>query len=266
MVLAGCGVSKTIDPVAAAATKSENAGGAKMDMTVAASADGKSFTVTAGGVFDQSEGDMTMDLSDVVSQAGLPASDGTAEFRYLQENGDPVVYMSIPFLSSQLPGGASWIKIDLEQAGKSLGVDLDQLINQANQNPAQALDMLRASGSVTEVGTETVDGVSTTHYKATIDLSQAADKLGSDAEAWVQRLVNAGAPATIPVDVWIGDDGLIRRLTMDESLATGAQSGDVKVTIDISDYGTPVNVTAPPASDTIDLTALASQAAAAAKG
>src|SRR6185312_4858708 len=79
-VVAGCGVQKTLDPVAAAATKTQNAGGAKLAMTVGVTADGKTFDVTANGVFDKEQGDLTMDLPDPVGQA---------EIRYLQESGDP---------------------------------------------------------------------------------------------------------------------------------------------------------------------------------
>ena len=94
--------------------------------------------------------------------------------RYLEENGDPVMYANLPFLADKLPGGKTWIRLDLEQAGQKLGVDLNQLLSQADQNPGQILDLLRASGSVETIGTETVDGASTTHYKATIELDKVA--------------------------------------------------------------------------------------------
>ena len=258
-VVAGCGVQKTIDPVAAAATKTENAGGAKLAMTVGVTADGKTFNATANGVFDKDQGDLTMDLSDALGAAGLQGADGSVELRYLEESGDPVMYLNMPFLSSRLPTGQSWIRLDLEQAGTSLGVDLNQLMGQAGQNPSDVLDMLRASGSVQEVGTETVNGDSTTHYEATIDLAKAAGRLGDRAQQLVQNLIAQGAPSSIPVDVWIGDDGLVRKLTLDESLSAQGHSADVKLDLELSDYGTAVNVTAPPADQTLDLTSLLGQ-------
>ena len=256
VALAGCGVSKTIDPVASAATKTQNAGGVKVAMTVATTAGGRSFTVDANGAFDKDQGQLTMNL---------PGSGGTAEVRYLTESGDPVVYVNVPALSSQLPGGKSWLRLDVAKAGQALGVDVAQLMNQAGQNPADVLDMLRASGSVDEVGTETVNGESTTHYKATIDLKQAAGKIGDRAQQMVQHLIAEGAPSSLPVDVWIGDDGLVRKLAMNESFAAGGSSAAANLSILFSDYGTDVSVTAPPAEQTLDLTALASQFASAAK-
>ncbi len=245
--VAGCGVQKTLDPVAAAATKTQNAGGAKLAMTVGVTADGKTFDVTANGVFDKEQGDLTMDLPDPVGQA---------EIRYLQESGDPVMYLNMPFLSSRLPIGQSWVKLDLEKTGKSLGVDLSQLMGQSGQNPSDVLDMLRASGSVQEVGTETVNGDSTTHYRVTIDLAKTAGQLGDRAQQLVQSLIAQGAPSSIPVDVWVGDDGLVRKLTLDESLAAQGHSAEVKLDLELSDYGTAVNVTAPAADQTFDLTSL----------
>ena len=151
--LAGCGVWKTVDPVASAATKTENAGGAKVAMTVGLDGPGgQSFSLAANGVFDKGPADMTMDVSSLLAAANLPSSDGSIEVRYLQESGDPVLYLNAPFLSTMIPGGKPWVRLDLEQAGKGLGVDLNQLMGQANQNPAQVLDMLRASGSVSRSG------------------------------------------------------------------------------------------------------------------
>ena len=252
VVLAGCGVSKTLDPVAAAATKTENAGGVKVVMTVGVTAGGKTFTVDANGAFDKDEGQLTLALG----------GQGTAELRFLQEGGDPVVYLNMPMLSSQLPGGKSWIRLDVAKAGQALGVNVDQLLSQAGQNPADALDLLRASGSVDEVGTETVNGEPTTHYKATIDLEKAVSKLGDRAQQLVQHLIDQGAPSSLPVDVWIGDDGLVRKLTMDESVSASGSSAEVDLSLVFSDYGTDVNVSAPPAGDTLDLTQLATAAAA----
>jgi hypothetical protein len=258
-VVAGCGVQKTLDPVASAAAKTENAGGVKLAMTVGVTADGKTFNVTANGVFDKDQGDLTMDLSDALGAAGLNGADGSVVLRYVQEGGDPVMYLNMPFLSSRLPTGQSWVRLDLEKAGKSLGVDLDQLMGQAGQNPSDVLDLLRASGSVQEVGTETVNGDSTTHYTATIDLAKAAGVVGDRAQQLVQSLIAQGAPSSIPVDVWVGDDGLVRKLTMDESLSAQGQPAEVTLDLELSDYGTEVNVTAPPADETLDLTSLLGQ-------
>jgi hypothetical protein len=252
-MLAGCGVSQTIDPIAAAATKTEKAGGVKVAMTMGVTAGGRSFSIDANGAFDGGNGELTMNLSSVLGAAG---SNGAAEMRFIEESGHPVIYLNMPFLAGEIPGGASWLRLDLDQAGKALGVDVSRLVSQAGQNPADALDMLRAAGSVDEVGTETLAGGPTTHYKASIDLAKAVDKLPERVQQAVQRLIDQGAPSVLPVDVWIGDDGLVRKLTMDESLPTAGSTGQVRLSMTFSDYGTPVNVVAPPADQTLDLSGM----------
>ena len=250
------GLGKTIDPVSAAVTKSEDAGGAKFALTVTATPPtGQAVTVDANGVFDGQSADVTTDLSSALAAAGAPSgTSGQIEIRYLQENGDPVIYANAPALSALIPGGATWVRLDLETLGKSLGVDLNQLLGQGAQNPSDALSLLQSIGSVDKVGTETIDGVSTTHYTAEIDptkvAEQAATQIGGALGQRIQNAVsNASAtPAPIPVDVWIGDDGLVRRVVLDLSGTHDGRTGSLHLQLDISDYGTPVNVTAPPSS------------------
>jgi hypothetical protein len=230
LAIAGAAVlalSKSADPVSAAITKSEDAGGAKLALTVTADdGSGQPVTVTAGGLFDQSDADITIDASGLPANAGLAGASGPIEVRYLQENGDPVVYANVPRLASFIPGGKSWVKLDLAQAAQKLGVKLPGTASAATQNPGQLLDLLRSVGSVETVGAEE--------------------------QALVSHLIANGAPTSIPVDVWIGDDGLVHKLTFNESV--GGHSGGL--TLDISDYGTPVTVTAPDANDTLDATGL----------
>ena len=76
------------------------------------------------------------------------------------------IYMTSPLFARQLPQGKTWMSLDLQKAGKAAGVDFSSL---SAQTPGQTLEQLKASGDVTKVGTETLDGVETTHYTATLD-------------------------------------------------------------------------------------------------
>src|ERR1700759_533078 len=109
------GLGKTIDPGSAAVTKSEDAGGAKFALTVTASpSSGQPVTVAANGVFDGQSGDVTADLTGALGALGAPTgTSGQVEIRLLEENGDPVVYANAPALSAMIPGGATWIRLDL---------------------------------------------------------------------------------------------------------------------------------------------------------
>lgn len=263
-VLAGCGVSGTIDPVASAATKSENAGAARMTFSATISspslAAGKDLTMTGSGVVAHDEAAMTLDMSQLLQQSGAPAgTDGTAKEVYLTQGGDSIIYMEMGMLG-KLPGGKHWIEINLSKAGRSLGVDFSKLMSGPTAtNPAEMLSMLKAtSGQVDNLGSETIDGDVTTHYRATVDLAKAAKLRGISSGA-LQQLTGQGVPTQVPEDVWIGSDGLVRQFRMSYATTTNNAPVTTTMTIGLSDYGTAVTVTAPSADDVFDATDLATQ-------
>jgi len=246
--LTGCGVRNTVDPVAAAATKSQASDGYKATMSVTMSSGAAQTAITGHGTFGKDEGELSIDL---------PGNGATMHVIELVEDGDPVVYMSLGSLMGQLSGGKSWLRLDLEKAGKSAGIDVSRLLNAAGgQNPSQALELLRSSGDVSEAGKETLDGVETTHYHGSVDLKKAAGLSGATSDA-VQRLLDLGAPAEIPVDVWVDDAGYVRQYKTSYDQSYGGQPVSMRMTMNMSDYGTPVEVSAPPADDVFDVTGLA---------
>lgn len=152
------------------------------------------------------------------------------------------IYMSSPLFTRALPAGKKWMKIDLAQLAKAKGINMQSLMS---QSPSEGLERLEAAGTVSEVGTETIDGVATTHYQVTnLDPS----KLPQGA-----KLSALGHFIYGPIDVWIGDDnGYVYREKMLISYAVNGQSGDLKMTINLSKFGEPVHVSVPPASETLD--------------
>jgi hypothetical protein len=246
--LAGCGATGLVDPVASAASKSAGAGGVRVSMRVEVSSPSFGDSVVTGtGLVDQDQGRVSLDLSGI--GASLPPQFAGAasgiDVLYDTEGGDHVVYAHAPFLA-QFLGGKDWVRLDLERAASSAGVNLSGVLGQAAGNPVQILDLLRQNGDVTEVGPDTVDGVATTKYHASVDLEKALTSKGVP-EATVQEMLNNGAPAQLPVDVWIGnDDGLVREVQ--STLAVPSAGGDVKTvaTVKLSDWGTPVAVEPPP--------------------
>jgi hypothetical protein len=154
------------------------------------------------------------------------------------------IYMKSPLFSDALPKGKTWMKIDLERALQSQGIDFSTL---GSQDPTQTLAQLERVGTVTVVGDEDVNGTATTHYRGHVDLSKVpqGDK--------IKALTNAKYG---PTDVWIGkDDGLVRRMKVSYSVATaGAARQSISFTTDFSDFGKGVVVTVPSAADTYDAT------------
>lgn len=158
------------------------------------------------------------------------------------------LYMSSPLFSGLLPSGKTWAKLDFQKALASKGINFSQLLG---QTPAQSLKQLAAAGEVTKVGTETIDGVETTHYRAHIDPS----KLPQGAK--IEALTHAKYGAT---DIWIGNsDGYIHRTTEAYSYSASGRSVSTRLTMDFSKFGESVHVTVPPASETYDMTNAAIQ-------
>lgn len=180
-----------------------------------------------------------------------------------------VFYMSFPALSQVLEGDKEWIKFDLEELGKAQGIDLSQFTQFGQADPSQALQYLRAvSGEVKDEGSEEVRGVSTTHYAARVDLRKFPDVLPEDQREAAKKAVDSlidqlGGRSELPMEVWIDDQGLIRRQRFDFSFEPqGAAKFSFRYDIELYDFGVEVDVEPPPAENTADFTELLSQGAA----
>jgi hypothetical protein len=91
-----------------------------------------------------------------------------------------------------------------------------------------------------------IDGVTTTHYRAIIDLSKVPNG---------NKIAQLTHVQYEPVDVWIGRDGLVRRMHLGYTVPAGSPgAGSVEMTMDLSRYGEPVYVSVPDASQTYDAT------------
>jgi len=271
-VTAGCGDGGTgnalsLDPVAAAATKTQAAGAARIRfaMVIGAPQLGKTLKMRGTGAIDGTSAQMSFRLGSMLGQMGLPSSMGSlAQLRHatikeiaLEEYGDYVIYMRLGFLSSQLPGGKQWIKLDVSKLGKAAGLDLGKLLSGSQFQPSDMLGMLTSEGAkIQKVGPATVDGVATTHYRATIDLAKALQSKGL-----TSPLLNGitAQMKTAKADVWIGKDGLVRRIRVSYNVPHGAMPMRSTMTMSLYDYGANVSIAAPPSSQVFDATSFAQQ-------
>jgi hypothetical protein len=250
--LAACGGDAVaLDPVAQAATKTGNAESMRieMSMTLAAPEFGtKPVTFKLQGIAANKRSAMTM---------RMPAVEGV-ELGDIEVRADGlVVYMRMPFLQVAAPQLKPWIKVDLGEAGKDLGIDLDALMELSNQsNPTKALDFLRAAGQVKELGDATVRGVKTTRYKGVIDLERYAKQLeqkggGNAASSSIRKVMELSGATTMPIELWIDEDSLVRRMVWNQTVsAVAGKASTVKATMDLFDYGANVKVVIPPDDQT----------------
>jgi hypothetical protein len=109
------------------------------------------------------------------------------------------------------PGDEKWMKLEVP------GSDEPAL------SPVLMLGLLRdASREIARVGEEDVRGEPTVHYELTVDCQEAEIKCDGE---------------TV-VDVWIAEDGLVRRVAVDEV--------GTSVTMEFFDFGVPGDVDPPP--------------------
>ncbi|MQA97146.1 MAG: LppX_LprAFG lipoprotein [Streptosporangiales bacterium] len=163
-----------------------------------------------------------------------------------------VIYMKMQMLSS-MTGGKPWLKMSLADLEQKSGINVDQLMEQSQQmNPVTNTQMLTSSKDAKKVGTEEVGGVQTTHYTGTYDPEASMAKLDPKTREAAQKAM-AGMK-DMKFDLWVDDQQLPRKMVLRGKVAskeTGA--GSMAMTMLFSDFGEPVNISAPPASQTQDI-------------
>jgi hypothetical protein len=285
-VLAGCGggglaaESLTVDQLSQAATASTQAPSGRFAFSFDMTFPGTSMPLefSGEGAYD-TEAERTALTFDLSSLAGLlggllggmggtndknPFDFGDAGAWKIDAVQDgKVVYLRFPAIASQLPEGKTWVKVDPESTGKTAGFDLSELRELSGTDPRSLLDLLKAvSGEIETVGTDELRGVETTHYRATIDLSKYEElvppaerkELGSMAE----DLVEQSGLAEMPFDIWLDEDGHVRKVEATVAAAPEGTSEEVEasLTFELYDYGEDVDISPPPAEDVADESAL----------
>jgi hypothetical protein len=246
------------DPVAiAAATTDRQGGGVAFAMKGVVTTEGKPVPLSVRGTVDRK------------GQRGEYTSSttfGTASLKVKQIIDKQLLYLNSPVFAGRLPGGKSWMKIDLAQVAKTPGLDLNALgASGPSQAPASGLDYLHGAGAAKELGTAKVGGVATTHYRVKVDLERAAKRSpDASAKTAIKRLIDSmKGHSTLPVDVWIDANHLVRRQRVDYTATVAGQTSKFVITTDYTAYGAKVSATPPADSATFDgLNALKKAAAA----
>ena len=174
----------------------------------------------------------------------------------------PVVYMRSSLFAGEPHSKGPWVKLDFARIEREHGVNVNALANTGGNDPSEMLSTLAGeSDSITTVGHATVRGVDTTHYRAVIDLSKVAASappaLRAAARRSEARLEALLGKHLMPVDVWIGADGRVRRVAYRTSVSIPGQAGALttSVRLEMFGFGVLAPAAAPPAARTTDLTA-----------
>jgi hypothetical protein len=227
---------------------------------------GKTFRMRASGAIDGTSGELTFNLGSLLRQMGVPQGamagttmselkDASMKEIFLQQDGHYVIYLQLGVLASQMPGGKPWLELDLSKLGKSAGLDFGKLLSGSQLQPTDLLGMLRSEGAkVRKLGAATINGTATTHYRVTVDVAEALQAKGLTSPLLGSL---AAQMPKLPEDVWIGRDGLVRRVEIAYGFAPAGRQLRMRMTMNLSHYGAHIKIAAPPSSDVFDATQLA---------
>ena len=273
LAVAGCGSSGSssnqANQVSRAAFVSTGTAGYRMRFGMVLSSPGLPQPITAAGAgrfnVRRRSGEVTLDMSfGNIPQVATVLGTSTLHLRELIDG--TTVYIQLPdALTSKVPSlsGKPWVKIDLAKAASAAGIPgLGSLVNNpTSSDPSQFLQYLRAAGSVSKVGSDNVNGIPTTHYRAVIDLNKVPNALpaasrsqAQSAIAELERLTNLHQ---IPVGVWIDSQNLVRRMRISFRESVQGQSISTAITVDIVAYGPQPPPVLPPAGQVTDASSLA---------
>jgi hypothetical protein len=239
--------------IAAAFTKTSAVKSAKLALTYELTAGsisggaGANERATGSGVFDFARKQADITVTDPTGQSEEERLIGT------------VAYLRLPPVANINPAlrGKTWIREQLTGArGSALGFGSSS--GGDASDPTTVLKLVsRVAYRVDMVGTDSVRGATTTHYRATVDFAKASAKSGASAQQ-VQRIEQLLGTRTFPVDLWIDGQGAARRIQFRFPLPKGSAnsaagpSGQVTETLEFFDFGTPVSVQPPPPSQVTD--------------
>lgn len=141
--------------------------------------------------------------------------------------------------------GRNWVRIDPK--------DLGSAAPGGSSSGSSQLDVIRGftKGSVETLGTETIDGRVTTHYRTEIDLQLAIDRVPKKFRQLLsgdfQALKSTGGK--IPTDIWLDAQGRVRRERMRLTITVSGETIHETINFNYVAFGVPVVVKAPPSHD-----------------
>jgi len=240
--LVGSGSARVQSPalppavLASAGAAARAAGTVRFTSTTTVKASGKNLVVRFGAAF--------------ASRQQLGAIDFTIGDTHTRAvAGSTLMYVQSPEkLRAQYSHGKAWLSAPLASlvAGGATA--------QIGQDPTQQFYVLKGLKDPQIVGRERIDGVDTTEFRGTLDLSHAYDKAAPGLRA---RLQPPGVVFTPEVtDVWVGTDGLPRRLVINTTIRANGTTAEVRSKVDYSGYGQPVSIAVPKPADVYAATSL----------
>ncbi len=195
------------------------------------------FSAEGGVDLDSNTFYLDMDFSDLLKAAEASDDPGVSMISAFFGDGHIVVvddgrysYVKMEALAAMMGADTEWIR---SESGGDSGLT-SGFLGADTGSPDVLMEQLSAAGEVTEVGREDVRGVGTTHFEVKLDPAKLAEMAG-------EADPGSGPPLDGPVDVWVDDQGLLRKMEMQ----IDDPSGSGTLVFEMFDFGKPVSVEVP---------------------
>lgn len=227
LALAACGGSSarpknvSIAPIDAGVTHTLAQGSEQIALSGEVDLSGAATALSGSGAFKRTAGELHLTISEpLIGDVSLD----------VREQGTSAWIMT-PLLTGSLHG-KRWLLIDLGKApAKLFGIDVAPLLIGAS--PASLLDHLEQGSNPVDLGSESVSGVSTTHYRVEVSTTNVNGL--EDTE-----------------DAWIDGQNLVRKLSYSVPIAgNGTSTKPAVLTMTLTGFGTPVTIAPPPPADVV---------------
>lgn len=223
------------------------------------SADGHTLPMTGSGLAD-------FDTNAFSATVAMTANSHSIVEKELVVGGKLLI--GISYDGSNVPlllTGADWVDVPVpDQNSSTLGA--------GNVDPLTQLQMMEKKGAtVVPLGTSSVDGVTVSGFDVTPSLQEETQAIQGEVTSGQltqseanQILQEKGVIGNATLGLYFDASGLMRRETVHIGGGTSGATGEVDM--DFQNYGAPVTITVPPASDIVSYTTFLQKSQAAAGG
>lgn len=191
---------------------------------------------------------MSMKMTAAAAQGGNgQGRRGQLEIRFVGK----VMYVGGSAVRPETLKGKSWLSAAPAIWGHGGGDNQSYgvLPSQLQANPTEQSTLLTGSKDLRLIGTETIDGTKTTHYRGTVN---SKGLTGGRLDQFMQLEVSD--PLTM--DLWTEGDGRTKQFRMraeHSDMLAGTGDGRLDLTITFFDINKPMAIKAPPTKDTTPL-------------
>ncbi|WP_338698040.1 hypothetical protein V2W30_18710 [Streptomyces sp. Q6] len=136
-----------------------------------------------------------------------------------------------------------WVRVD------TASLTDGNLVTGGATDPLAAAELLRGARQVTYAGESEIEGTTTRHYRGSIDLTAAARAASRGNEGALAAAAKGFGKEPVLFDVYLDEDGLIRKVRHRFGFANGPQKKEVASTTLLYGFGKTVQVRLPDKKD-----------------